>query len=96
MKNMTLKIIVSLVCCSLIIALILSSAAITKSKAVMQDEVKKELLYASQKYANQFSTEFETQENVVDLICTMVSADFTVKEYKDDRSRFLLLGEKSE
>ena len=91
MKNITLKIIVSLICCSLIIALILSSTAISKSKDVMQDEVKKELLYASQKYANQFSTELQTQENVVDIICTMVSNNFVVEEYIDDRERFLLL-----
>lgn len=57
----------------------------------MLDEVKKELLYASQKYANQFSTEFETQENVVDLISTVVSADFKTEEYLADRERFLTL-----
>ena len=89
MKNIPLKIIVSLVCCSLIIALILSGVAITKSKSVMQDEVKKELIYASQKYANQFSTELQTQENVVDLICTMVSENFTVGNYMNDRNQFL-------
>ncbi len=91
MKKITLKIIVSLVCCFLIIALILSGAAITKSKKVLQAEVKKELLYASQKYANQFSTELEIQETVVKLICTMVSNNFTVQEYSGDRERFLLL-----
>jgi signal transduction histidine kinase len=94
MKYITLKIIVSLVCCSLIIALILSGSAVTQSKDVMQAEVIKELLYASQKYANQFSTEIEIQENVVDLICTMVSANFTVEEYRKDRSRFLSLEKK--
>lgn len=90
MKKITLKIIVSLVCCTLIIALILNGAAITQSKDVMQEEVKKELLYASQKYASQFSREFETQENVVDMIYTMVSANFTVAEYQNDRSEFLI------
>lgn len=81
MKKITLKIIVSLVCCTLIIALILNGAAITQSKDVMQEEVKKELLYGFlQKYASQFSREFETQENVVDMIYTMVSANFTVAE----------------
>ncbi len=94
MKNITLKIIVSLICCSLIIALILSGSAVTQSRNVLQDEVKKELHYASQKYANQFSTGLETQENVVDLICTMVSASFTVEEYRTDRSRFLSLEKK--
>lgn len=91
MKNITLKIIVSLVCCSLIIALILSGVAITKSNAVMRAEVRKELVYASQKYANQFSAEFRTQENVVDLICTMISSWFDVEEYINDRDRFLAL-----
>lgn len=90
MKKITLKIIVSLVCCTLIIALILNGAAITQSKDVMQEEVKKELLYASQKYASQFSREFETQENVVDMIYTMVSANFTVAEYLNDRNEFLI------
>jgi len=94
MKNVTLKIIVSLICCSLIIALILSGSAVTQSRDVMQDEVKKELLYASRSYANQFSAEFKTQENVVDLISTMVSADFTARDYRNDRSRFLLLERK--
>ena len=91
MKNITLKIIVSLICCSLVIALIVSGSAVTQSRDVMLDEVKKELLYASQKYANQFSTVFETQENVVDLISTMVSAGFNTEEYMADRSRFLFL-----
>lgn len=91
MKSITLKIIVSLVCCSLIIALILSGAAITKSKDVMRDEVKKELIYASSKYANQFSAELQTQENVVDLVCTMVNNNFNVEEYEDNRGQFLLL-----
>ncbi|HML36215.1 MAG TPA: sensor histidine kinase [Bacillota bacterium] len=91
MKNITLKIIISLVCCSLIIALILSGVAITKSNAVMRTEVRKELVYASQKYASQFSAEFQTQENVVDLICTMVSGWFDVEDYTNDRERFLAL-----
>jgi len=91
MKNITLKIIVSLICCSLVIALILCGSAVTQSKDVMQAEVEKELLYASRSYANQFSTEFEIQENVVDMISTMVSAGFAVDEYLMDRSRFLLL-----
>ena len=94
MKNITLKIIVSLICCSLIIALILSGSAVTQSRDVLKAEVEKELLYASQKYANQFSTGLETQENVVDLIGTMVSANFTVEEYRTDRSRFLSLEKK--
>jgi len=94
MKKITLKIILSLVCCSLVIALALSGSAVTQSRNVMQDEVEKELLYASQKYANQFSTEFETQENVVDLISIMVSSDFTVEEYRNNRARFLELAEK--
>lgn len=94
MKNITFRIIVSLICCSLVIALILSGSAITQSRDVLQEEVRKELLYASQKYANQFSTEFETQENIVDLLSTIVSADFTVEEYQTDRSRFLLLENK--
>ncbi|MEL7657355.1 MAG: sensor histidine kinase, partial [Bacillota bacterium] len=42
----------------------------------------------------QFSTEFETQENVVDLLSTMVSANFTVEEFRTDRNRFLLLERK--
>lgn len=94
MKNVTLKIILSLICCSLMIALVLSASAVTQSRDVMQEEVKKELLYASQKYANQFSTEFETQENVVDLISTMVSATFVADEYMKDRRRFLLFEKK--
>lgn len=57
----------------------------------MQKEVEKQLLYASQKYANQFSTELETQENMVDLICTMVSENFQTGEYENDRNRFLSL-----
>jgi hypothetical protein len=94
MKKITPKIIASLICCSLIIALILSGSAVTQSRDVLQAEVEKELLYASQKYANQFSTGFETQENVVDLIGTMVSASFTVEEYRTDRSQFLFLEKK--
>ena len=93
MKYITLKIILSLVCCSLIIALILSGAAITQSRDVMQEEVKKGLLYASQKYANQFSAELETQENVVDMICIMAAENFTVSHYQNDRSMFLLPAE---
>lgn len=89
MKNITLKIILSLVCCSLIISLILSWTAVTNSKIVMQEEVKKELLYASQKYANQFSSELQTQENVVDLICTMVSMEFVTEAYAVNREKFL-------
>lgn len=91
MKKVTLKIILSLILCSLFIALMLSGVAVSQSKRVMQDEVKKELLYASQKYANQFSTEFKTQENVVDLICTVVSANLKVSEYQEDRAGFLKL-----
>lgn len=94
MKNITLKIILSLICCSLMIALVLSASAVTQSRDVMQEEVKKELLYASQKYANQFSTEFETQENVVDLLSTMVSATFVTEDYKSNRERFLLFEKK--
>jgi len=60
-KKVTLKIILSLIICSLVIALILSGVAVSQSKRVMRDEMKKELIYASQKYANQFSTEFRTQ-----------------------------------
>lgn len=94
MKNITLKTILSLVCCSLIIALILSGFAVTQSRNVMRNQVKKELMYASQKYANQFSTEFKTQESVVDLICTMVSATFDTEAYANDRERFLFLEKK--
>lgn len=89
MKNITLKIILSLVCSSLIILLILGGTAVTNSKKVMQEEVKKELLFASQKYANQFSTELEIQEKVVDLISIMVSSMFTVEEYYNNRDKFL-------
>lgn len=89
MRKVTLKIILSLIICSLVISLILSGVAISQSKRVMRDEVKKELIYASQKYANQFSTEFRTQENVVDLICTSVSLDFTVSDYQNNREGFL-------
>lgn len=89
MKNITLKIILSLVCCSLIIALILSGSAVKQGRDVMLDEVKKELLYTSQKYANQFSTELETQENAVDILSAMASEAFTTKEYIRDRARFL-------
>jgi signal transduction histidine kinase len=78
-----------MICCSLIIALILSGVAVTQSRDVMLSEVKKELLYASQKYANQFSTQFNTQENIVDLMCAVVSADFTAADYQNDRSQFL-------
>jgi signal transduction histidine kinase len=91
MKNITLKIIISIVCCSLVIALFLSSSAISQSREVMLGEVRKELLYSSQKYANEFSTELKTQENVVDLISVMVSDAFTVEEYREDRKRFLAL-----
>jgi signal transduction histidine kinase len=91
MKSITLRIIVSFICCSIIVALILSGAAVTKSRDVIQKEVEKQLLYASQKYANQFSTELETQENIVDLICTMVSENFQTGEYETDRNRFLSL-----
>ncbi len=94
MKNITLKIILSLICCSLIIALILSGSAVSQSRDVMQDEVLKGLLYASRSYADQFSRELETQENVVDLLCTAVSEDFTAEEYRGDRSRFLALENK--
>jgi signal transduction histidine kinase len=71
------------------ISLILSWIAVTNSKSVMLEEVEKELLYASEKYANQFSSELQTQENVVDLICTMVVNDFVVEEYADNREKFL-------
>lgn len=91
MKHITLKIILPLICCSLIVALILSGSAVTQSRDVMQEEVKKELLYASQKYANQFSTWFETQENIVDILSAMVSATFAAEEFQTDRSRFLRL-----
>lgn len=91
MKHITLKIILPLICCSLIVALILSGSAVTQSRDVMQEEVKKELLYASQKYANQFSTWFETQENIVDIISAMVSSTFAAEEFQTDRSRFLRL-----
>lgn len=94
MKNITLKIILSLVCCSFIITLVLSWTAVTNSKNVMRGEVKKELLYASQKYANQFSSVLQTQENVVDLISTMVSAEFVTEEYADNRPVFLALEKK--
>jgi signal transduction histidine kinase len=94
MKNITLKTILSLICCSLVIALILNGFAVTQSRNVMRDQVRKELMYASQKYANQFSTGFETQENVVDLICTVVTADFAAVEFRNDRRRFLSLENK--
>ncbi|MDF2654869.1 MAG: sensor signal transduction histidine kinase [Bacillota bacterium] len=96
MKHMTLKIILSLVCCSLLIALILSSAAISKSREVMQEEVKRGLVYASQKYASQFSRAFQTHENVVDLISIMVSGSFTVREFSEDRAKFRALEEELE
>lgn len=91
MKNITIKTIFSIICCSLAITLILSYSAVKQSREVMLDEVRKELLYASQNYANEFSTELKTQENVVDLISTTVSSAFTVEEYRTDRGRFLAL-----
>ena len=55
----------------------------------MQEEVKRGLLDASQKYANQFSKELQTHENIVDVISAMVSANFTVSSFAEDRDVFL-------
>ncbi|QOX64068.1 sensor histidine kinase [Anoxybacterium hadale] len=93
MKHITLKIILSLFCCSLIIALILSGTAISKSRAVMQEEVKRGLVHASAKYASQFSRELKTHENAVDLISTVVSSGFTASKVSKDRLEFLKIEE---
>ena len=40
------------------------------------------------KYASKFSTQLNAQENIVDLMCTMISANFTAADYQHNRNRF--------
>lgn len=94
MKKLTLKILVSLIACSLIIVFVLSSISLSQSKSVMQNEVKKELTQTSQRYANQFTVELQNQENVVDLLNVSAVGQFRVANYQHNRGRFLSQQEK--
>lgn len=88
MKEITLKVIMSIIICSVLIVLVLGSVSTINSERVFNKEIEEKLNYASGKYANEFNMVFEKQENVVDAVSASVSVLFTTEEYENDRELF--------
>lgn len=88
MKKVIFKVILSIVICSMIITLFVSGAAISKTREILHKEVEKEISYAVQKYAVQFSKQLETHENVIDLVSLFTEETFLVSQYENNRMSF--------
>ena len=93
MKQITIKVILSIICCSLLATAVFGAISIYHNRRVLKDEVETKLLYAAQKYANEFSTEFQTQENTVEAVSATATSFFDTSAYRNDRQKFLVLNE---
>ncbi len=88
MKNIVLKVMLSIMICVLFVVLIFGGIIISNSKAVYKDEMESKLLYCAEGYAYQFSREFENQESNVNNIASMASTIFNTQEYANYRDVF--------
>ena len=88
MKNITLKVILSIIICAILVMLIIGKVSYSNSEKVFNQEMKEKLSYASGKYANEFNLVFQNQQSMVDSLCATVSVIFDTEEYQQNRLLF--------
>jgi signal transduction histidine kinase len=82
MKKLSLKIMLSIIICSITTSTILCVVSIKQTSTVMNQEVERMLSYASENYSNQLSTVFKNTEGLVDSLAANVSVTFDINEHQ--------------
>lgn len=88
MNKISSKIMLAIMICSITTATLLSVVSVQKSTRYLQDEIEKTLMFASEKYANQFSIIFKNTEGMVDAIASNVVATFDTSEFSSRSEYF--------
>lgn len=88
MKKISLKIMLAIIICSITTSTILFIVSIRQTSFIMNEEVERTLLYASEKYANQLSVYFKNTEGLVEAIAANVTVTFDPEEKAASPSYF--------
>ena len=89
MKNITIKIILSITLCTTFALLVTVFFVLSNGKDIYTNEAMQKLFYFSQNSTNQFSKKFISQESVVKSVAAITQSIFTTSEYEHDRDVFI-------
>lgn len=88
MKKISFKIMFAIMLCSIATAILLSVVSIRWNTSVLEKELEKTLTFASEKYANQFSSIFNNTEGIVDAVAANVAVTFGTDELLSEEVYF--------
>lgn len=74
---------------SMTIALIVGSIATMRSTSYLETEIDKKIITTAEKYANDFSAEFNHMEGLTDSLASYVMTTFDKSAYEEDHSGYL-------
>lgn len=74
---------------SMTIALIVGSIATMRSTSYLETEIDKKIITTAEKYANDFSAEFNHMEGLTDSLASYVMTTFDKAAYEEDHSGYL-------
>lgn len=84
MKTISFRIILAILISSITASMLLCGVSIQRSASLLQDEVEKNLTFASEKYAYEFSSIFKNTEGMVDAVAANVAVTFDPSKYYSD------------
>lgn len=85
MKTISFRIILAILISSITASMLLCGVSIQRSATLLQGEVEKNLTFASQKYAYEFSSIFKNTEGMVDAVAANVAVTFDPNKYYSDQ-----------
>ncbi|WP_053956511.1 methyl-accepting chemotaxis protein [Inediibacterium massiliense] len=86
MKKISSKITISIIACSLIIALLLGTISLFESSKYVKKEAHDTLLFMAQSYANDFSKDLKEVEGWITGLNSNIFSTFDIEEFKKDPS----------
>lgn len=89
MRNYLIKVISIITIFSMTVAVAVGYIAINRSKAYLETEIEGKILNTSEKYANDFSAQFNHMEGLTDSLAAHVTTSFDLEKYHDQREEYL-------
>lgn len=89
MRNYLIKLISVITIFSMIVAVAVGYIAINRSNAYLEAEIEQKILNTSEKYANDFSAQFNHMEGLTDSLAAYVTTSFDLTEYTASKEAYL-------
>lgn len=89
MRNYLIKVISIITIFSMTVAVAVGYIAINRSNAYLETEIEGKILNTSEKYANDFSAQFNHMEGLTDSLAAHVTTSFDLEKYHNQREQYL-------